>query len=107
MSIQPTLLVVEEEVKQSIKAIFYHFNSKEELYQAVLERAATGVLQLSQMETEHLSPERALKQDALGKRDRISHEGRLPVAMCHHQLPQLLSQLGILPPLSQDRVLLG
>ncbi|NER84339.1 MAG: TetR/AcrR family transcriptional regulator [Leptolyngbya sp. SIO1D8] len=42
--------------------IFYHFKSKEDLYQAVLVRAASELIKLSQMKTESYSPEQALQQ---------------------------------------------
>jgi TetR/AcrR family transcriptional regulator len=42
--------------------IFYHFKSKEELYQAVLAQAASELIKLGHLQTEGDSPEQALQQ---------------------------------------------
>ncbi len=42
--------------------IFYHFKSKQDLYQAVLAQAASELIKLSHMQTEGYSPEQALQQ---------------------------------------------
>lgn len=42
--------------------IFYHFHSKEELYEAVLKRATVGLIEVSQLKTEELSPSVALEK---------------------------------------------
>ena len=42
--------------------IFYHFKSKEDLYQAVLAQAASELIKLGHMQTDDYSPDQALQQ---------------------------------------------
>ena len=61
--------------------IFYHFNNKEELYEAVLERATAGLIQVSQLKTEDLSPTAALEKVTSELLQRLANNPNLPILL--------------------------
>lgn len=64
--------------------IYYYFKDKERLYQAVLERSHSDLLQITQqLELEHLSPEAALEQFLRALLDCVSRNPKLPTIMFH------------------------
>ncbi|MBV8882899.1 MAG: TetR/AcrR family transcriptional regulator [Chroococcidiopsidaceae cyanobacterium CP_BM_RX_35] len=64
--------------------IYYYFKDKEGLYQAVLERSHSDLLQTSlQLDLAHLSPEVALEKFLKALLDCVSHNPKLPMIMFH------------------------
>ncbi len=64
--------------------IYYYFNDKEGLYQAVLEQSHANLLQAMQkLELEQLSPEIALEKFLQTLLDCVSQNPRLPTIMFH------------------------
>jgi TetR/AcrR family transcriptional regulator len=64
--------------------IYYYFKDKEGLYQAVLERSHSDLLQTSQqLDLDHLSPEAALEKFLTALLDCVSRNPKLPLIMFH------------------------
>lgn len=64
--------------------IYYYFKDKEGLYQAVLKRAHSDLLQTSlQLDLDHLSPESALEKFLTALLDCVSRNPKLPMIMFH------------------------
>ena len=64
--------------------IYYYFKDKEGLYQAVLKRAHSELLQTSlQLDLDHLSPESALEKFLTALLDCVSRNPKLPMIMFH------------------------
>ncbi|MGB7444967.1 MAG: TetR/AcrR family transcriptional regulator [Coleofasciculaceae cyanobacterium] len=64
--------------------IYYYFKDKEGLYQAVLERSHSDLLQTSQqLDLNHLSPEVALEKFLIALLDCVSRNPKLPMIMFH------------------------
>jgi len=64
--------------------IYYYFKDKEGLYQAVLERSHSNLLQTTlQLDLAHLSPEAALEKFLTALLNCVSHNPKLPMIMFH------------------------
>ncbi|MBW4625683.1 MAG: TetR family transcriptional regulator [Brasilonema octagenarum HA4186-MV1] len=64
--------------------IYYYFKDKEGLYQAVLERSHSDLVQTSlQLDLDHLSPEAALETFLTALLDCVSRNPKLPMIMFH------------------------
>ncbi|MDM9380251.1 TetR/AcrR family transcriptional regulator [Chlorogloeopsis sp. ULAP01] len=64
--------------------IYYYFKDKEGLYQAVLERSHSDLLQTTQkLDLDHLSPEAALEKFLTALLDCVSCNPKLPLIMFH------------------------
>ena len=64
--------------------IYYYFKDKEGLYQAVLERSHSHLLQTSlQLDLDRLSPEAALEKFLTALLDCVSRNPKLPMIMFH------------------------
>lgn len=64
--------------------IYYYFEDKEGLYQAVLERSHTDLLQTSQqLDLDHLPPEAALEKFLAALLNCVSRNPKLPMIMFH------------------------
>ena len=61
--------------------IFYHFNNKEGLYEAVLEQATAGLIHVSQLNTDDLSPTVALEKMACELLQCLANRPNLPILL--------------------------
>lgn len=88
--------------------IYYYFKDKEGLYQAVLERSHSDLLQTSQqLDLDHLSPEAALEKFLTALLDCVSRNPKLPMIMFHEAVQNKGQYYKRSSSLSIDQILIG